>query len=246
MPRNVEHPVTTEERHGGGNLRRDVTTHPAFGQISASRVTGGQVLYGSDFVHHNFIMIRVHASQLNRDLSHDWHFPREQYLELSLSEAQWATFVSSLNAGSGVPCTLSFVHGIGHLPELPDPPKRTAQFRAEMRQTMAGIREQIGKVAVMVRGLKIGEKVKAELVKQLGIVSHRLEESTGFVADSFDAHAETTVEKAKVEINAHLHALVQQAGLQSLIAAAATDFPLRLSEEAKDSDEVPPESLRDA
>lgn len=37
------------------------TRHPAYGQISASRVSGERVLYGSDFRHRNFVQIRIHS-----------------------------------------------------------------------------------------------------------------------------------------------------------------------------------------
>ena len=45
-----------------------------------------------------------------RDLSHDWHHEREQYIEVAMSEAQWATLVSSLNS-TAIPCTLTYLMG---------------------------------------------------------------------------------------------------------------------------------------
>src|SRR3954470_19367469 len=118
--RKAEKPTTEIVDQKSGT--EEIEKHPAYGQIAASRVTsgGGATLYGSDFKHSNFITIRVHASEQHRSLSHDWHYARDMLCEVALSEAQWATFVSSLNAGMGVPCTLSYVapDGIGPVPEI--------------------------------------------------------------------------------------------------------------------------------
>src|SRR3546814_7975032 len=85
----VEDPVETADPHGHGS-RID---HPAFAQIAASRVrcAGGEILYGSDFPHQNFVSIRICRSSLNRDLSNDWHYGKDQMMEVNMSEAQWAT-----------------------------------------------------------------------------------------------------------------------------------------------------------
>src|SRR3546814_5396409 len=63
------------------------------------------------FPHQNFVSIRICRSSLNRDLSNDWHYGKDQMMEVNMSEAQWATFVSSMNVGSGTPCTLASVDG---------------------------------------------------------------------------------------------------------------------------------------
>lgn len=109
MPRPIEEPVVTTEKWGSGEEIK--TTHPAFAQIAASRVNGSTVLYGSDFVHYAAIRIRIHTSTQYRSLAHDRYHERENLVEVELSEAQWAHFISSLNMGSGSPCTLTSLGG---------------------------------------------------------------------------------------------------------------------------------------
>src|SRR5436309_14907490 len=46
-----------------------VSNHPAFGQIGASRVSGGEYLYGSDFKHQHYIVVQIHESTQYRELS---------------------------------------------------------------------------------------------------------------------------------------------------------------------------------
>ena len=72
MPRNpIQELTITEEGWAGGKtaLRYD---HPAYAQVSANRISGSAVLYGSDFTHQNFVRIRVAKSSVRRDLSNDW------------------------------------------------------------------------------------------------------------------------------------------------------------------------------
>ncbi len=66
-----EQPVLIED----DPLHGQTFEHPAFGQISASRVTGSASLYGSDFEHHAFVEVRISRSQLKRSLARDRFFP---------------------------------------------------------------------------------------------------------------------------------------------------------------------------
>src|SRR5262245_60626587 len=107
-----------------------IERHPAYGQIGASRVSGQTFLYGTDFAHQNYIIIEISRSELHRGLSNDWPFGRDKLIELALSEAQWATFVSSLNCGQGVQCTLTDFNRES-IPQIPAIKSRKAQFQAE-------------------------------------------------------------------------------------------------------------------
>ena len=127
----IEQPITKTVKGASGDPRT-VTTHPAFAQIAASRVSGHTALYDSDFRHNAYMTIKIRTSELHRNLHHDWHFDREEIIEVALSEVQWATFVSAPNMGSGVPCTLQRLNG-KQIPQLPDPESRADQFNAEMR-----------------------------------------------------------------------------------------------------------------
>jgi hypothetical protein len=126
--KNIENPVTVETTGPQAGTR---TTHPCFAQIRASRVNGLTNLYDSDFQHNHFVSISIYRSELDRHLNRDWHHSRDELIEVNLSEAQWATFVSSMNVGCGVPCTLSYLHG-KFVPQLPDTPDTRTLFKMEM------------------------------------------------------------------------------------------------------------------
>lgn len=211
---------TTQEpevRTDDGPLGGEISDHPAYGQISASRVSGLVNLYGSDFSHHHFIALRINASTMRRDLSHDWPYPGKEYIEVYLSEAQWATFVSSLNHGSGPCCTISSLNG-KQIPELPSPKSRTEQMSGEIGERLD--RAVRALKAAMVRADSLSPKGKAnELKDDIGRALSDLTSNLDFVAKSFDEHAEKTVEKAKAEVHGYMTGVLMRAGVQAITSA---------------------------
>lgn len=226
-------PMDPQEKPGGGSRGERVYGHPAFGMIGGGRVSGRVVLHGSDFEHQHFIEIRIKRAELHRDLSRDWHHAREEIVSVFVSEAQWATFVSSLNQGEGVPCTLNYVNG-EPMPGLTlhkeeDTVRREAhehfaEMTALVDQTIREVEQGIGASL---------SKVKRDaILASLQKLRRDIKSNTPFMMNSFAEHMEKTVERAKVEVNAYMQNVVARAGIAALTGA---DAPLRL-----DSGEKPP------
>lgn len=208
---------------GGAETRGTRYDHPAFGQIGASRVQGSRTLYGTDFVHHAFVSIRISHSQLTRTLSHDWHYANDEIVSIDLSEAQWATFVSSLNVGQGVPCTIDHLQG-RPLPGI-TPHERDTQFKNEVRGTLTEALAEVAAAIEQVSAATIPKTKRESILSRLTKAAQHLRSNLPFVADSFDKHVEATVEAAKIEVNAYLTHAVTQAGLDVLRAPIARDEP---------------------
>jgi hypothetical protein len=211
----IEQPKTIEVV---GPMDGTRTTHPAFAQISASRVSGSANLYDSDFSHQNFMTITIRKSELHRSLSNDWHVAKDELIQVALSEAQWATFVSSPNNGSGVPCTLNHFQGMP-VPELPPPSDSREQFKQEMNETVLQIQSELNSLVGSL-GEPLGKTKVAALRKQLDSLAYQLTGSTQFVASQFDEHIERTVEKAKVEVNAYVTNVIHRTGIDAIKSSA--------------------------
>ena len=230
MKRTTEDPITTtENRHGS---EESTTTHPAFAQIVASRVQGSACLYGSDFIHHNYIEIRISRSELHRSLNRDWHYPRNEIISVKVSEAQWATFVSAMNIGGGVPCTLDHIEHVP-VPMLPDPKPRVDQFEGEVAQKLAKVMATLSQLSAAIEqeGLPKG---KAERLKgRVATAQRELGANLPFVAKSFSGHMESEVEKAKTEIHGYMTAVVQRAGLDAITGG---QLPLQIERKSKEGE----------
>lgn len=218
MKREAIDPVV-EMVDGPGREKERKETHPAYGQVAVTRRSGGNMtLYGSDFRHNHTIALTIRASELHRNLSSDWHYARQELVEVIMSEAQWASLVSSLNTGMGTPCTISHVMN-EHRPAITPAASRADQFGAEMVKTLDKSIERIREVEEMVEGLKLSAKAKKDLMMALRVSRENMAANIKFVAASFDEHMEESVEKAKSEIDGYLTNVVQRAGLTALGSA---------------------------
>lgn len=214
--RKTEHPVVLETPDDPCSDSR--ASHPAYGEISASRFTcsPGVSLYGSDFLHGNAISITIRRSELHRSLSRDHYMMGDELIEVMVSEAQWASFVSNFNAG-GTPCTLSAINRRS-VPAIPPPVDVSEKYVDEMHGTVKDVAERLRKLAT-------DPRLPKWAVKEAEHVHMQLTNSTGFIAEQFAEHIEETVEAARVEINAHAVNAVHRLGLEALAGGANLSLP---------------------
>ncbi|WP_433855101.1 hypothetical protein [Streptomyces kronopolitis] len=108
--------------------------HPAFGVAVVTRSSGsGRLLFQSDLLHNETILLSVREATRKRDLNHDWVHSGRELVEIEMSLAQWGSLVSSMGLGSGVPVTIRRTEHDAFVPEIPHQP-RTAESLREVRE----------------------------------------------------------------------------------------------------------------
>jgi hypothetical protein len=223
-PNDIEQPVERDGRH-----ESTTTSHPAFAQISASRVSSspGAVLYGSGFKHTHFIVVTIKRSELSRNLNDDSYFAGEELINVWVSEAQWATFLSTLNSGGGTPCTLHWFNG-DYVPGIPMRQQRDVAQK-EGDETMADLLVQIDNAIAEVEGdigRDLSKAKRDRILKPMQAVRSALGATLPWIQKQFAEQMEETVEHGKIEIEAYIQSAIHRAGAQAL--AAAGDIPLQL------------------
>jgi hypothetical protein len=215
----VEEPVKRDHQRGG-----ETWSHPAYGQLEIMRTSGSTDLYDSEFKHQHFITIRLNRSELHRDLARDWHFAKDHLAEVNLSEAQWATFVSAIGTGGGVPCTIKYVAHEGHMPRIP--PRKTENiYRQEGAAAMESAKSHLQDLRAKISDAssKLSKAQQANLVGEVDRAISKLMGTLPFIAESFAEHMENSVEKAKAEVHGYVQAHIVRAGLASLGSPLAID-----------------------
>lgn len=144
-----------------------------------------------------------------------WFHSRDELIEVGLSEAQWATFVSSPNMGMGVPCTIDSIN-CKPMPGLPDPVDRSKQFAGELDKKLGGCLDEIKEVIATLDGMGLPKGKTAAIRDLMQSLLRELQSNMPFVAQSFGEHVEDTVEKAKQEIHGYMLGVVTRAGLSAL------------------------------
>lgn len=202
--------ITDGPRRGGKIYR-----HPAYGQIAVYRSHGGNIaLYGSDFRHNSTISIEIGESEFTRDLSRDWPHRTREIVQLTMSEAQWATFVSSLNSGEGVQCTLG--HVMGEMKPAITYRDAAADHRPEIGETIQDGLNQIAEARRAVEASGLSKAKMATILAPLNKAEQELTSNAAFVVESHSKAMEERVEKAKVEVNAYVTGAVMRAGIAAI------------------------------
>ncbi|TXG96134.1 MAG: hypothetical protein E6R08_10195 [Nevskiaceae bacterium] len=198
-----------------GRPGESVETHPAYRQIGVSRVSGDAILYGSDFVHRQFIRLVIGPSELHRTHSAHWHgrcgVPD---LEIDLSESQWSALISSVNVAGGVPCTLASKDG--HLiPRIPIPAPRQDRFAGDLRSCLEGAIASLDQLVAAIKSSGLSKSKQDSLLTGLHDARRKVGDNLTMVAEKFGEHMEETILRAKAEVNAYHDSISRRVGVQT-------------------------------
>ncbi|MGP1715577.1 MAG: hypothetical protein ACTS9Y_00225 [Methylophilus sp.] len=182
----------------------EVFLHPAFGQITVSRVNSSEAisLYGSELPHNRFIQLTINASDLKRSYSKDRPFARKQLAQLMMTEAQWCELLSSMNAGSGTQCTLLHV-GDEKMPGIEGLKTMGEKFESDASKDIDEAEKTLAELKLLIEASGLSKKKTEELVNATNKAHQRITSSRAFILKSFQGQMEGVVQKAKIEINAH-------------------------------------------
>lgn len=211
-------PLITESSHAGDVSQK--ISHPAYGLISITRPMGGRKeMFGSDLRHDNTVTIRISNAIEERSLGRSWYYEKGQIIELDMTEAQWAKFVSS-HGMSGTPVTLRYIREEGQIPWIESQNSKAdyseKEFERVIKNNMQYAQDALNEVKELIAKGKAGKKDLENLEKVLWRIVERFPDSAAFAVKAFKEETEEMVEGAKIEIEASLSALVQNTGIQAL------------------------------
>lgn len=203
-------------------------SHPSFGMIGAYRAQvspPGAALFDSDIQHRNIVTVRISTASRKRDLHHDHIMADREIIEIEMSEAQWASFVSSMNT-SGVPCTIAFRQGEGRIEGVPFAPR----LEESMRETRRAAATAFGEITEAFADYE-AKPTKDNLRMLRARISNAVP-NVDFAGKSLAEHAENVVQKARADIEAIVAHKAAQLGIESPRAKPEIEAP---------DDEVRPE-----
>ncbi len=202
-------------------------THPTYGMIGASRVTSGPKglhLFGSRIRHSAMVDITIRRASIERSLNRDWfHGEADGLITVRLTEAQWATFVSSMNIGYGTPCSLTRV-GTQDCGPVPPPDNSIAQAKHEAKKQAARAVSDLMHICERMENAAQNPKKRefAELIHQLRVAVGSFSGNHQFLYDSFEEHVENLVTDAKASIEAHFASIAMRSAGLTLTESAGS------------------------
>lgn len=194
--------------------------HPAFGQISFSRVHGKANFYGSELEQDHYITMTVVESEVKRELSRDWYFGNSTPLiQVRMSSGQFAELITSLNAGSGVPCTIEMVNKQKVEKLSPQESRKEFVHRAfeeRMKQFGDTIRERQQQAKELVKKKTLSKQDVHDLSHHLEWLTGEVERNIPFFAKCFQETMDNVVHEAKLEVENAIQHKVTTLGIESL------------------------------
>lgn len=217
--------------------------HESFGMIGAHRIQGGDgKLFGSSVKHFHGIRIAIKRAEKIRDLNEDRFYGKEELIEVELSPAQFAQFITSMNIGDGVPCTLRRVNG-KRMEECPEVNERET-FEREFKEKIAGVMGEMNKLVAEVEEIfdkkSINKGDRAIVLSKLSLLMQEIRSNMPFVQSQFNEAMEKTVREAKAEVEAfvgqRMNSLAQSAlenmGASALLEGTSERPAIEMSDES--------------
>jgi hypothetical protein len=199
-----------------GKIFDDIPVPESAGVISFNRTSGSAVLFGSPFNHQHYITMRVHRAQVQRDLHETSIFKASglPYIQVEMSASQFSEAITSLNLGTGIPCTVAYANGkrlerptIENERELFD-----SEIDAATQNAVNVIEELIGAILEE----KLPKKAQERLLGLARVSLKSLNDSLPFIAEMYAETLNGLEQKAKTEITAYADHVVHRFGLEAM------------------------------
>ena len=195
-------------------------THESFGLLSLARIQGTpRPLFGSTIRHGDTIRLTISEGEVYRDFQKNRFTDGKQFIEVEMSQSQFAEAITTLNVGCGVPVTLRHVAG----KQMPPPPSVDFKERAknELKAEMGELTERIDELSKDAKEIlnskgtiKAGDKKK--LLDDLMFIVQEVRSNIPFAHECFQEAVEETVTHAKAEVDACLTTMREKLGQQVL------------------------------
>lgn len=194
-------------------------THESFAVIRGSRHSSrGTALFGSSIQHNQSISITISTAEHNRSLNNDSIHNKKQIIEIEMSENQFAQFITTMNHGSGIPCTIRHING----KKMSDPPFQTKQelFEAEFQKDMDNytidLEKTLANTMAILEKPNIGKEDRKVILSNIQSLVRKLNDDMPFMRTQFREQMDGVVNEAKIQIEAFAENVIRNKGLEAL------------------------------
>jgi len=195
--------------------------HPSYGMLHITRMSGGGStrLFGSPLAtHYGTIRLTVSKAKWSHSLHHDRYFGMSKdFIDIEMSQAQFADAITSLNIGSGTPCTIRYVQG-ERIESPPDYATEAEYIRDNFESKFEDMSKRTKKYAdeILAMTAKMPAKVRRQIEIALDVMQQQINDSVPFVLQQFQEATTKITTAAKAEVDGFVTAQIRAAGLQAI------------------------------
>lgn len=207
-------------------------THPSYGVVGLSRVSGNASLFESEVNHMYYISLRIKEAERWQDGTQVRTHAGRQLIEIFLTEAQFAQLMTSPNIGEGVPCTIHYCaadkpEGKPYLhpkwgirPDPPPPERFEKKFHAETEERAKIISDNLAslesELSAMLSGeTKVNKGNLGSLLAKIQSSRQQIESNIPYVLRCVEEQLEKKINAAVIEFEGYMAQSLQARGLSS-------------------------------
>lgn len=236
---------------------RDNQKHPSFANlyIGRSQYSGQRALFGSSIKHHDVICLKISPAYTQRSLNEERYFAEPfPYIEIEMSQAQFAQAITSLNMGEGTPVTLTSFNG-QIIEECPYEDKRK-KYAKELSVDLERISKEFEKGSKEAEEILENKKTlsnsdKDKILSSLQYLRRVLTDHIPFIYSQFNKQMDKTVAESKAEIESHIQSRMNDLAIKAIGEQYATNqmetdvLPQYEPDETEDENEEEDETINE-
>ena len=194
--------------------------HPSFGMLRFSRINGRSgYLFGSEIQADNYIQLELSNGEMKRDLTDDKFYAKKNLFRVKMSSNQFAELITTLNYGSGVPCTIEYI-GNDIIEQCDTIKSRKTQTQEQFKQRLANfmveMNHQYSDIQKIISSGNLSKENKKKLIWFYEKVQQEIKSNIPFFLRCFQESMDKVVLDAKTEIDAAIQHKIVSAGIKTL------------------------------
>ena len=194
--------------------------HPSFGMLRFSRINGRSgYLFGSEIQADNYVQLELSNGEMKRDLTDDRFYAKKNLFRVKMSPNQFAELITTLNYGSGVPCTIEFI-GKDIIKQCDTIKSRKTQTQEQFKQRLANfmveMNHQYSDIQKIISSGNLSKENKKKLIWFYEKVQQEIKSNIPFFLRCFQESMDKVILDAKTEIDAAIQHKIVSAGIKTL------------------------------
>jgi len=198
-------------------MNKEFTEDPRWALVSFHRQSGGHHLFGSDLQHQTVVSLRITPCEVARDLNQQWyHGKAKPLIEVVLSDMQFAELLTTMNVGSGVPCTVRQHPEHGYLKYEAPPANERDKINKELEQQCVAAMSYLDAVVDEINATPMSGKAKTSLTKAVEMARRQISGHLPFIETQYKEAMDRLEREAKAAVDGFITQAVNATGLETL------------------------------
>jgi hypothetical protein len=194
--------------------------HPAYGFITMNRVSGGNSsFFMSSVIPQTHIRIKIGHAEKNVSFGESGLHPRGNIVEVALSPAQFSELLTTMNHGSGVPCTLKYIgrEPIDPITEEINEMKYVSEYIKEsLKEFENKINKQHKEILEILDKKSITLGDKKQILKLINDVLLEVKSNIPFYEKRIKENMDMVISQGKAEIDSFISTVITNTGLKAM------------------------------